>query len=142
MPLSLRLNNLIAVVLLTLLPAWSAAQNTFPQQDGESVRYNLQIEFREAYVSGICILSQQGNTIVSSFVNEFGISLIDFTDVNHKNKVKICHITKKLDHWYIKRLFAKDLKSMLNVMRSGGNEFIDKKNNIKYTFSLNNGFKE
>lgn len=142
MPLSLRLNNLWIVVLLALLPTVATAQNTFPQKDGESVRYNIQIEFREAYISGLCILSKQNDTIASSIVNEFGISLIDFVDDNHKGTVRICHITQKLNRWYIKRIFTKDLKEVLTVMQSGGNEYIDKKYKLKYTFSLNDGFKE
>lgn len=111
------------------------AQKVYPEIDGDKVRYNMQIDIKKAYISGICILGKQESCIVSSIVNEFGVSIMDFSYNPLKKKVKIHSITKKLDRWYIKRILKKDLRSMLEVMQTGGNEYLDSRYNIKYTFS-------
>ena len=133
-------NRLLVSLILTLFPLFSMAQKVYPENNGDKVRYNIQIDIRKAYLSGICILSKQEDCIISSIVNEFGVSLMDFSYNPQKKKVKIHSITKKLDRWYIKRILKKDIKSMLEVMQTGGNEYIDSRYKIKYTFSLNNGF--
>ena len=114
------------------------AQLTYPVNDGEKVRYNLQIEMRESYLSGICILINQKGMIFSSIVNEFGISLVDFTYSEKRNKVKIHNVIKPLDHWYMKRILRRSLKRMLKEMKLGNTEYVDKKNRVKYFFTLNN----
>ena len=133
-------NKLIAILVLSLSPYFSMAQKVYPETNGDKVRYNIQIDIKKAYLSGICILSKQENCIVSSIVDEFGVSLMDFSYNPEKKKVKILSITKKLDRWYIKRILKKDIRSMLEVMQTGGNEFVNSKYKIKYIFSLNNGF--
>ena len=113
------------------------AQKAFPEINGDKVRYNIQIDIKKVYLSGVCILVRQDDKIVSSIVNEFGVSLMDFSYDPFKEKVKIHSITKKLDRWYIKRILKKDIKSMLKIMQAGGNEYLDSKYKIKYTFSVN-----
>lgn len=135
---SFPLNRLFVILILSLLPLISMAQKVYPERNGDKVRYNIQIDFKKAYLSGVCILSQQEDGIVSSIVNEFGVSIMDFSYNPLKKKVKIHHITQKLNRWYIKRVLKKDIRSMLEVMQAGGNEYIDNKYHIKYLFSLNN----
>lgn len=126
------------MTLLLIVPLATMAQLTYPVNDGEKVRYNLQIEMRESYLSGICILINQKGMIFSSIVNEFGISLVDFTYSEKRNKVKIHNVIKPLDHWYIKRILRRSLKRMLKEMKLGNTEYVDKKNRVKYFFTLNN----
>ena len=125
-------------IFLLIVPILTMAQSTYPVNDGDKVHYNLQIEIRESCLSGICIMVNNEGTIASSIINEFGISLIDFTYSEKKNKIKIHSIIKPLNRWYIKRFIKRSLKKMINVMKSGGTEYIDNKNKIRYFFTLNN----
>ena len=136
------LNKLLISISLCVFPLISKAQSIYPENDGDKVRYNIQIDIRKSYVSGICILLNNNNNIVSCIVNEFGISLMDFTYDGKKEKIRIHNIANKLNRWYVKRVIKKDLKEVLEVMRKGGKEYYNEKYEIKYTFSLNNGFTE
>lgn len=124
--------------MLLIVPLSIMAQLTYPANDGDKVRYNLQIEVRESYLSGICIMVNNDGMIVSSIVNEFGLSLMDFIYSEKKNRLKIKSVIKPLDRWYIKRSLKRGLKGMLREMKSGKTEYIDNKSRIRYTFTLNN----
>lgn len=133
------LTKIYLIVLMLVVPLSAMAQLTYPEKDGDKVCYNLQIEIRESYVSGICIMVNNDDQIMSSIVNEFGVSMIDFTYSEYKNKVKIRSIIKPLNRWYIKRFMKRSLRGMLQAMKSGDTEYIDTKNKIRYIFTLNNG---
>lgn len=127
------------IVLLMVIPLSTMGQLTYPEKDGDKVCYNLQIEIRESYVSGICIMVNNDGLIMSSIVNEFGVSMIDFTYSENKNKVKIRSVIGSLNRWYVKRLIKRSLRGMLKAMKFGDTEYIDTKNKIRYIFTLNNG---
>ena len=126
------------MVLLLIEPLSIMAQLTYPANEGDKVRYNLQVEIRNSFLSGICIMVNNDGIIASSIVNEFGISLMDFIYSEQKDKVKLCNMIKPLDRWYVKRLLKRSLRGMLKAMKSGDTEYIDEKNRIKYVFTLNN----
>lgn len=125
------------MILLLIVPLSMVAQLTYPANDGEKVHYNLHVEIHESYLSGICIMVNNDGIITSSIVNEFGISLMDFTYSEQKDKVKIRNTIKPLDRWYIKRILKRSLRGMLKAMKSGDTEYIDENNKIKYVFTLN-----
>lgn len=123
-------------VLFLFIPLVSMAQMTYPERDGEKVRYHFQMEIRQVCTSGICILKNNDGVIVSSIVNEFGISIMDFAYSEKKDRVKLHNVIKPLDRWYIRPVLKRSLKRVLKVMKSGGNECIDK--GIRYKFTLDN----
>lgn len=125
------------MILLLIVPLSMVAQLTYPANDGEKVHYNLHVEIHESYLSGICIMVNNDGIITSSIVNEFGVSLMDFTYSEQKDKVKIRNTIKPLDRWYIKRILKRSLRGMLKAMKSGDTEYIDENNRIKYVFTLN-----
>lgn len=125
------------MILLLIVPLSMVAQLTYPANDGEKVHYNLHVEIHESYLSGICIIVNNDGIIASSIVNEFGVSLMDFTYSEQKDKVKIRNTIKPLDRWYIKRILKRSLRGMLKAMKSGDTEYIDENNRIKYVFTLN-----
>lgn len=125
------------MILLLIVPLSMVAQLTYPANDGEKVHYNLHVEIHESYLSGICIMVNNDGIIASSIVNEFGVSLMDFTYSEQKDKVKIRNTIKPLDRWYIKRILKRSLRGMLKAMKSGDTEYIDENNRIKYVFTLN-----
>lgn len=126
------------MALMLIEPLSIMAQLTYPTNEGDKVRYNLQVEIRNSFLSGICIMVNNDGIIASSIVNEFGISLMDFIYSEQKDKVKLCNMIKPLDRWYVKRLLKRSLRGMLKAMKSGDTEYIDEKNRIKYVFTLNN----
>ena len=126
------------MALMLIEPLSIMAQLTYPANEGDKVRYNLQVEIRDSFLSGICIMVNNDGIIASSIVNEFGISLMDFIYSEQKDKVKLCNMIKPLDRWYVKRLLKRSLRGMLKAMKSGDTEYIDEKNRIKYVFTLNN----
>lgn len=138
MLLYMKYARICLMIFLLIVPLSMVAQLTYPVNDGEKVRYNLYVEIRESYLSGICLMVNNNGIIASSIVNEFGISLMDFTYSERKDKVKIRNTIKPLDRWYIKRLLKRSLRGMLKAMKSGNTEYIDENNRIKYVFTLNN----
>ena len=55
------------------------AQVPFPSVAGENVRYTAYIEMSKGYVSGICFLHLEGDTINGVLFNEFGITALEFS---------------------------------------------------------------
>ncbi|MDO4190787.1 MAG: hypothetical protein Q4D14_03750 [Bacteroidales bacterium] len=111
------------------------AQTNYPTKEGDKVRYEMQIEFRQANLSGICLLNRQNDIVKSSLVNEFGVSLMDFSYNELTKKIKILHLTKKLDRIAVRQLLKHDLPKVLNAMQEGNSSYNNKKYNITYTFS-------
>ena len=84
------------------------AQNAqhFPQADGERARYNVQIDFRKVYISGICMMLNDGGTVNCCVFNEFGVPAISYTYNIATGKVKIVSIIGKMNRWYIKKMIS------------------------------------
>lgn len=108
---------------------------TFPT-DSCNVSYKMHIEFEKGYVSGICILGKDKNIVKSSIINEFGVSIMDFTYDIKKDKVKLMYVMNTLNKWYIKRVLKKDLKEVMHIMQNGGNEYRNNKRKLYYQFVL------
>ena len=127
---------IIGIVALLCVSGNATAQElTFPT-DSCNVTYNMQIDIRNGYVSGFCMLVKEDNIVKSSIVNEFGVSIIDFTYDTKKDKVKLKYVMKALNKWYIKRVLKKDLKQIMHIMQQGGNEHNNTAHNLHYKFSL------
>jgi hypothetical protein len=96
----------------------------------------MYIEFEKGYLSGICILGKENNIIKSSIINEFGVSIMDFTYDIKKDKVKLMYVMNTLNKWYIKRVLKKDLKEVMHLMHNGENEYRNNKRKLYYQFVL------
>ncbi|MCC8176352.1 MAG: hypothetical protein LUC85_08915 [Bacteroidales bacterium] len=106
---------------------------SYPTEVGQRTRNQLIIEMPKAQVSGILIMAHVSqDTINASVVNEFGISLMDFSYNTLKDRVKLHSVMKALDKWYIRRTLRSDLRNLLNIMREGGTEYYDKRHKIRY----------
>lgn len=128
----------ISLFLLSLLPLSARAQQvaTFPDSIGQKVKYNATIEMKKGYISGICILVNDGILIKGCLFNEFGISALDFSYQPEKGKVKILSVIKMLDKWYIKKVLRKDLAQLMQNLAKGIPDYQDKKFNIDYHFTV------
>lgn len=138
MQFSLRLISLfllLACVPLSVFPQDVAA--TYPDSLDQRVRYELDIDMPKAHVSGILIMHKSAaGRVNASVVNEFGISLMDFTYDEIKDKIKFYSLTPKLDRWYIRRTLKSDLRNVMRSMREGSAEYVNAKRKIKYSFRL------
>ncbi len=128
----------ISLFLLSLLPLSARAQQvvTFPDSVGQKVKYNATIEMKKGYISGICILFNDGTLIKGCLFNEFGISALDFSYQPDKGKVKILSVIKMLDKWYIKKVLRRDLVQLMQNLAKGVPDYQDKKFNIDYHFTV------
>ena len=128
----------ISILLLTLfaLPAMGQKQPVFPDSAGQKVKYNATIEMKKGYLSGVCILANDGEQIKGCLFNEFGISALDFTYSPARDKVKLVNVIKMLDKWYIRNVLKKDLVQLMHNLAKGIPDYQDKRFNIDYKFTL------
>ena len=124
----------IFLLLAFVLTAHGLQAQTFPQEEGQKVRYNVQIDMQKAYLSGICVMKQEEGLVKASLVNEFGISAMDFTYNPKKDKVKLVNVLKQLNKWYIKLTLKRDLRELIHVLQQGGTYYENTRRHLTYTF--------
>ncbi len=112
------------------------AQSIYPDSVGCVMRYNALIELKQGYVSGVCLIVNEGEVLKASLFNEFGISALDFSYNPRRNKVKLLNVMSFLDKWYIKRVLKKDIVALLHNFKSGIGEYRDERYGIDYKFNI------
>ncbi len=127
-----RFSALISALLLCL----AAHAASFPTADGERARYDAAIEMGRGYVSGVCILVADGDEVKGCLVNEFGISALDFIYNPQTKKVKLVHVIKLLDKWYIRRTLRSDLAKVMQNLAEGIMTYRNEKRKIDYKFTI------
>ncbi len=115
-----------------------AASLCYPDSIGEKMRYEAIIEMDKGYLSGICILTNDGKTVKGSLFNEFGISALDFSYNTETNKVKLISVVGFFNKWYIRRTLRKDLATLLRRLQEGKSEYRNQRHNINYKFTILN----
>lgn len=90
------------------------------------------IERGKGYVSGICIMVNDGDEVKASLFNEFGISALDFVFYPQTEKVKLLSVISFLNKWYIKKVLRKDLLQLIYKLKAGEGEYNDRRYKIKY----------
>ena len=128
---SMRSCLLFISLLLSVLTSRLYAQTTFPA-DGESIRFTAYIEMEKGYVSGICILHRDGNTVHGSMFNEFGITALDFTYRLERKKVKLHTVMPMMNKWYIRKVLKKDLRQLMTGLQNGETTWKDERYHIEY----------
>ena len=118
-------------LLLSVLTSRLYAQTTFPA-DGESIRFTAYIEMEKGYVSGICILHRDGDTVHGSLFNEFGITALDFTYRLERKKVKLHTVMPMMNKWYIRKVLKKDLRQLMTGLHNGETTWKDERYHIEY----------
>ena len=89
--------RIAAISLAIAATATLSAQSLLPDTTGCRARYAVSIDFGKSYLSGICAMLRTDDALVASVVNEFGVSLLDFTYSHKNNKVKLGELTPKLN---------------------------------------------
>ena len=77
----------LLVLLLLSVSSELFSQVPFPHKDGERARYDVKIDIKKAYISGVCMMVMDEGIVKASIVNEFGLSAVDFTYNPTKDKV-------------------------------------------------------
>lgn len=122
---------LLSASLLCTSALWA---QTYPAESGR-VRLNAMIEMPRGYLSGVCIMVKEGGTVRGSLFNEFGISALDFTYSEARDKVKLQNVTGRMNKWYIRRVLRRDLRALLHRLKDGCGDYEDEKYNIKFHFT-------
>lgn len=125
----------LLVLLLLSVSSELFSQVQFPDKDGERAKYDVKIDIRKAYISGVCMMMKDEGIVKASIVNEFGLSAVDFTYNPSKDKVKILNVMSKMDKWYIRRVLRKDLRNIMHQLPQGIYTYENKKQHIIYTFN-------
>lgn len=129
------MNLRIAAISLTIAAtATLSAQSLLPDTTGCRARYAVSIDFGKSYLSGICAMLRTDDALVASVVNEFGVSLLDFTYSHKNNKVKLGELTPKLNKWYIRRTLRSDLRHLLGGLSQGDTVYENTRRHIRYSF--------
>lgn len=124
------------LLLTSVLPI--EAQSLFPDSVGQKQKYAATIEMKKGYISGICMMANEGEVVKGCLFNEFGISAIDFSYRPTDGKVKLLGVIKMLDKWYIKRVLRRDLALLMQNLRMGKEAYRDEKYKIDYKFTILN----
>ena len=99
-------------------------------------RYAVQIDFKKAYISGVCIMHQEEAVTTASIMNEFGVSALTYRYDSKTGKVRIISIIKQLDKWYIRRILKKDLRAIMQSMPTDDSlNYENKKYHIIYNYT-------
>ena len=131
----------LVFVSLTFLTAHFStvnAQVCFPSTQGEKAKYSAYIDMPQGYVSGVCVLFNEGTVIQGSLFNEFGITALSFSYDIKKEKIKLYSVVKLMDKWYIKKILKKDLKQLMKCLQKGESVYQNEKYHITYSFSTLN----
>ena len=110
------------------------AQSAFPETEGGRIRYAASIEMPKAYLSGICVLLREGDVVRGSLFNEFGVTALDFTYHPENQKVKLHHVIKMMDKWYVRRVLRKDLAQLMLRLQQGETTYHNERRHITYQF--------
>lgn len=122
-----------------LLPGFASlaadAQSLLPQTAGSKVRFSAMVELPKAYLSGVCVMVNDGGVLKGSFFNEFGISYMDFSCSLVKDKVKLHSVQSMMDKWYIRKALRHDLRMLIHQMEKGVGEYVNKRRKMTYRFT-------
>lgn len=107
----------------------------FPAEEGDNVRLSTLIETPRLSVSGILILFHGADGLVKgSLINEFGLSFLDFVFDTRKERVKLLHMAKMADKWYIRKVLKRDLRTLMGLLASRCDVYKNERFDISYKF--------
>ena len=121
--------TLTSIFFLCIISNESFAQSLLPNE-GDSKEYQMTINMPKAYISGICVMANDGARVNGSIFNEFGLSMLSFSYLIAKGKVKILSAMKMINKWYIKRILRKDLLGVIKCLQNNNTVYEDSKHSI------------
>lgn len=122
----------VSMLMMRACPMMAQTQQLFPFQTGEKIRYTASIEMPKGYISGICVLLNEGEVVRGCLFNEFGVTALDFSYQPKKDKVKLHTVMGLMDKWYIRRVLRKDLRQLIQCLQNGVTAYQNEKHGITY----------
>ena len=114
MALSTRVSLLFLSFFCAIL---TCAQERVSEDDNlPTKRYAYELSMERRHIIGIMITKDEGNNIVGTLVNEFGVSALSFVYDKKKNKMKLQDVMSMLNKWYIKRTLKNDLTYCIQIL--------------------------
>lgn len=89
--------------------------------DSCTTKYSVCISFRNVPITGLCVVRGNGDEVIGSVINEFGIKAFDFVFNKEKGKTKLQNVIKMMNKWYIKKVISADLSTLLRSKNSDKN---------------------
>lgn len=127
---------LLMIMMLCIGTLTLSAQTRIEQRDRQ---YSVQIDFGRAYISGLCLMSSEGEITTSSIVNEFGVSALTYRYDAERDKIKILAILKQMNRPIVKAVLRRDLRKItVTLLRQPSDEMLkyeDAKYNVRYVFT-------
>lgn len=90
--------------------------------DNDVSRYKVQMDIREAYMSGICIIREEPPVITATIVNEFGVSFASFRYDTAKDRIRILNVIRQMDRPAFRRILKKDFRQILIRWKDAGDD--------------------
>ena len=131
-----RLLAFISILIALLCSNTAKAQTVcYPDSDGAQTECKINIEAEKGYISGICVLIHEGDSINGAIVNEFGLTALNFYYSTKEDKVKLENVASMLDKWYIRRTLRGDLKRVMQALDAGTTRYENQRRHITYLFT-------
>ncbi len=109
-------------------------QGLYPSREGETVRAEASIEMRGGVtVSGIAVMKRQGEVVVGSLFNEFGITALGFRYLEDRDKLELTTVMSMLERRAVRRVVRRDVERWLRLLRRGEAVYVDSRRGITYT---------
>ncbi len=125
----------LVLTVAAALPSAARRPALYPDSVGAKVRCSATVELPRGYLSGICVLRNEGPAVRGCLFNEFGISALAFTYMPARQKVKIDYVAGKLNKWYIRRVLRRDLLQLMANLRRGVGTYRNARRHIDYRFT-------
>lgn len=125
--------RLLIMLILPAVMCYARAQG-LPVRDGDRQRYSVTVETPRGALDGVCIMMMDHGVVKASVINEFGVSLMDFTYAPPKGRVRLLSVMKMMDRWYVRRLLRRDLRHVMQSLASGDTIYRNPRMGMTYIF--------
>lgn len=105
-------------VLLLLIPVGLTAGNRYalPLPEGERCDFRVSIHFRgNRSLTGIMAIRNNGESIVGTFINEFGIKAFDFKADGRRHKVRLLNVSTAIESRAVRCILRRDIGRLLRT---------------------------
>ena len=74
--------------------------------------YRTVLAFRQTVITGMTLVRHDGDVVMGSVINEFGVKIFDF--VSTGKRCRLLHGTGPVGHWPVRRWVAQDMAFWLS----------------------------
>ena len=97
-------------------------------------RWNVELSFKKAAITGLCIIDTVEQQPRGAILNEFGIKMVDFVCMPN-GKVKLYNLVPMLNKWYIRHVLRHDLQQIVpQLVTRDSLTYENPKRHITYRF--------